>query len=376
VRAALALVVGAASLTAFFLLEHEARSGPATKAPSSSSHWERRVDVHTHLHPYVYKQALALMREFGGSVALNLSSVPDPEVVAALVKLGEEHGGRILSFTGVDWRLLSDPETFGARAADALERSIQAGARGVKISKGLGLGYAWPDQTRVAVDDARLDPVFERAAKMGVPVAIHVGDPVAFWDPVTPDNERFDELSLNPQWSLAGREGIPSHKELMAEAERRYARHSNLTFIAVHVAGHPEDLDAVDALLDRNPNVYVDLAARVPELGRHPPDRARAFFEKHQDRILFGTDLGLGPRSIMLGAPLKERETREDVERFFSSTRRYLETNDRGFEHPTPIQGRWKINGVGLADAVLEKIYVTNAAKLFSIPEARLTPLP
>ena len=135
--------------------------------------------------------------------------------------------------------------------------------------------------------------MFERAGELGMPVAIHCGDPKAFWKPATPDNERWDELQAHPEWSFAG-SGVPSWQELYDAFERRVARHPKTTFIAVHFGDDPEDPDNVGRMLDRYPNFFVDTAARVPEIGRQPQDKMRRFFIKYQDRILFGTDTGIG----------------------------------------------------------------------------------
>lgn len=351
--AALALMGAALSAAGFVLLEGD----PLARL--------RRIDFHTHLHPAALSASLRLLDEGEIDVAVNLAGAPSGEVLEVFLDMERRADGRLVTFAGIDWRLLEE-ERFGEKMADDLERAVRQGARGLKIPKALGLMVPAPEGGLLAIDDARLDPLFERAGQLGVPIAIHVADPVAFWLPVDERNERNQELSLNPGWSYYGKP-VPSHAQLLEQARRRYARHPSTTFVAVHVAGNPEDLGYVSALLRELPNVYVDIAARVPELGRHPPDEVRAFFVEHQDRILFGTDLGVGPDGVMLGAPLAWRERWQDVERFFSSTRRFLETRDRQFEHPTPIQGEWKIDGVGLPERVLRKVYVGNAARLLGM---------
>ena len=119
-------------------------------------------------------------------------------------------------------------------------------------------------------------------------------------------------------------------------------------------------------MLDKHPNFFIDTAARVPEIGRHPQEKMRRFYAKYQDRVLFGTDTGIGPddTDMMFGSTGAEPPTRADEIRFFTSTWRYFETSDRQFESPTPIQGRWKIDGVGLPESVLRKIYFENAARI------------
>jgi len=159
---------------------------------------------------------------------------------------------------------------------------------------------------------------------------------------------------------------VPSWQQLYDAFERRVARHPKTTFIAVHFGNDPEDPDNVARMLDRYPNFYIDTAARVPEIGRHPQDEMRRFFIKYQDRILFGTDTGVGAEDdqMMYGSNGENVPTRADEVRFFTATWRYFETSDKQFESPTPIQGRWKIDGIGLPEPVLRKVYFENAARL------------
>jgi predicted TIM-barrel fold metal-dependent hydrolase len=365
----LALAFAALSFGAFVALERPSGVSLKPRVPA--------IDFHTHLEPEVLDAALSFLDLAGIERAVNLAGVPSGPSLQAYVDMGARSGGRIITFAGVDWQQILRPG-FGPRMADDLQRAVEQGARGLKIPKALGLSIptpeslaVLPDGTRpprqlLAIDDPRLDPVFERAGELGVPVAIHVADPVAFWQPIDKDNERFAELSLNPDWSYFGKPA-PSHAELLAQAARRYARHPKTTFVAVHVAGFPEDLDAVARLLDDNPNVFVDVAARVPELGRHPREKARAFLVRYADRVLFGTDFGVGPSGVMLGAPLAWRETKRDLVHFFASTWRFFQTDDEDFAHPTPIQGEWTIDGVDLDDETLRKIYRDNAKRLLGL---------
>jgi predicted TIM-barrel fold metal-dependent hydrolase len=235
----------------------------------------------------------------------------------------------------------------------------------------LGLGYPTADGQRLLpVDDPGLDPLFEKAGELGMPVAIHVGDPKAFWKPANKANERWDELKAHPEWSFHGEaaKGVPwpSWEELHKQFERLVARHPKTNFIGVHFGNDPEDPVEVARMLDKYPNLYIDTAARVPEIGRHDPEKMRRFYTKYQDRVLFGTDTGVGEsqEEMMYGSNGADPPTEADERRFFAATWRYFESRDKQFESPTPIQGRWKIDGVGLPQPILRKIYFENAARL------------
>jgi len=342
------------------------RAAPVTKAPRTRFH---RIDVHTHIMPDAIGRAVQLMDEWGIDGAVNLSGMypgPPRSMLETQLAAAAKTNGRIVVFANADFRMVPARKDYGQAMAEQLGESRRLGALGFKIPKGLGLGYPAPDRKHLlAIDDKGLDPVFEKAGALGMPVAIHIGDPKAFWKPNTPDNERWDELRAHPEWSFYG-EPVPSWQELYDAFERRVARHPKTTFIAVHFGNDPEDPDNVARMLDKYPNFFIYTAARVPEIGRHPTDKMKRFYEKYQDRVLFGTDTGIGAtqEDMMYGSNGAEPPTRADEVRFFTSTWRYFETSDRQFESPTPIQGRWKIDGVGLPDAILRKIYFENAAKL------------
>ena len=201
----------------------------------------------------------------------------------------------------------------------------------------------------MAVDDPRLDPLFEEAGKLGFPVAIHVGDPRAFFEPMGAGNERAEELSLNPQWSFADRARFPPWETLFGEFCRLVARHPRTTFVGVHFGNDPEQPERVGGLLDQLPNLMIDTAARVGEIGRLPAARLREIFIAHRDRILFGTDVAISAGGLTLGAPEPYLETAGTSAQFFEAHWRFFETSARGLAQPVPIQGRWSGRRPGAA---------------------------
>jgi predicted TIM-barrel fold metal-dependent hydrolase len=310
------------------------------------------------------------MDQWGIDGMVNLSGmVPGPprHMLETQLEVARASGGRIAVFTNVNFvRAVRTRADYGTALAEELSVAKDMGAVGLKIPKGLGLGYPAPDMESVLpVDDPKLDPLFEEAGKLGMPVAIHTGDPKAFWLPADAKNERIDELRAHPEWSFYG-EPVPSWQELYNQFERRVARHPKTIFIGVHFGNDPEDPANVGRMLDKYPNLYIDTAARVPEIGRQDATKMRQFFEKYQDRILFGTDVGVGPTQddMMYGSNGALPPTLDDERRYFESTWRYFETEDKQFESPTPIQGPWKIDGIGLSEPVLRKLYFENAARL------------
>jgi len=262
-----------------------------------------------------------------------------------LDKMVKPYPDRFIVFMQIDWNRLGDPN-FSRETVAQLDDAVRRGARGLKVLKDLGLEVRDAGGKLLRVDDPRLDPIWEECGRLGIPVAIHTSDPEAFFTPVDQNNERYEELKTNPTWSFFDH-GFPSKQELLDERNRIIERHPRTTFIALHVANWPENLDAVSAWLDRYPNMMVEFGAREAELGREPR-RAAKFFHDNQDRILFGTDS-------------------EPVEEMYRNYFRWLETEDDYFDYwGYPGQGRWKIYGLGLPDAILEKVYHLNAERVFA----------
>ncbi len=264
-------------------------------------------------------------------------------------------------FANVSWARVEEPG-WGEFEADRLEREVGFGAKGIKFFKAMGLGARDADEKLIPIDDPRFDPIMQRAGKLGAIVAIHVGDPKAFFEPPTPQNERWDELKLAPDWSFHGQD-YPPLATLWKQTERLIARHPATTFLLIHL-GMAEDLDYMEKLLDAHANVYLDTSARVPEFGRHPPQKTRGFFVKFQDRILFGTDLAISPGHWQLGSVSETPVGPEDAVKFYQAHFRFFETDHANIDHPTPIQGRWKVNAIALPPEVLRKLYFENAEKL------------
>jgi len=257
---------------------------------------------------------------------------------------------RFIHFGGVDWsRWPEKGNGFGDWAAKRLREQVRWGAQGLKIWKGFGLNVRDPQGSLVPVDDTRLDSLWSTAAELGIPVLVHVADPVAFFDPLDRYNERWEELQANPDWHFPS-PPYPSFMTIMAQLANLVTRHRDTLFIGAHVGCYAENLAWVSELLDRAPNFNVDISARIAELGRQPYT-ARRFFINYADRIVFGTDMGINL----------------DTYRIYY---RFLETDDEYFSYDSdeiPGQGRWQIYGLNLPDEVLEKIYWTNARGLLRL---------
>lgn len=255
-------------------------------------------------------------------------------------------------FGGVDWgRWGEEGASFPDRAAARLRAQSARGAEGLKIWKPFGLHVTDDHGVLARVDDPRLDPIWVTAGALGLPVMVHVADPVAFFEPLTSENERWDELHAHPDWHFPA-PPFPPFAAIVEGFAGLVRRHPGTTFIGAHVGCYAENLGWVSALLDECPNLHVDISARIAELGRQPYS-ARRFFLKHADRILFGTDAG--PDLAAYG-----------------TYARFLESEDEYFPYApdgVPAQGAWMIHGLHLPRDVLDRVYHDNAARLLGLTE-------
>jgi predicted TIM-barrel fold metal-dependent hydrolase len=341
----------AADIKELKLRDWEPKSMMVTKTTIVEKPMFPVIDMHNHLgggkdrlKPDLVKKYLTEMNEAGVKTVVNLDGGWGDRLKETLAALDEAHPGRFLTFALVNFDGIDDKD-WGEREAKRLEESFKAGAKGLKFHKLLGLRYRYKDGKLMPVDDAKLDPVWDMCAKHNRPVVIHIADPAAFFTPLDRFNERWHELNSNPGWLFFGAQ-FPKRQDLLDQLHRVIEKHPKTTFINTHFGNNAEDLVSVAEKLDRYPNMYVDIDARISELGRQPYT-ARKFFLKYQDRIMFGTDT----------------TPRRDAYRIYY---RFLETDDEYFDcrESHHLQGFWNIYGIFLPKEVLEKIYRTNAERV------------
>jgi predicted TIM-barrel fold metal-dependent hydrolase len=325
------------------------------------------IDIHTHLsfskdeanrYSAAPSDLLPVMNRRNLKMMVNLTGGRGAGLREAVQKFDKAEPGRFVTFTE-PWFSRVDEAGYPRFQADQIQQAARDGARGLKVLKTLGLFLRGRDGKLVKVDDRRFDPMWETCGALRLPVAIHVADPVAFFTPIDSRNERFEELNNHPDWSFYGKD-YPGFAEILEARNRMIARHPKTQFIVLHVGNHAEDLTDVAAMLDRFSNTSVEIAARIGELGRQPRT-ARRFFERYQDRILFGTD------AIPNGKETPQQVFGDELYRIYF---RFLETEDEYFDYapaPVPPQGRWRIYGLGLPEAILRKVYHDNAARLLRL---------
>jgi predicted TIM-barrel fold metal-dependent hydrolase len=214
-----------------------------------------------------------------------------------------------------------------------------------------------PDGAYMMPDDNLFDPIYSHLAKRGRPLVAHFADPIEAWLPLDPKSVNFSYYANNPEWHVHGREGFPSHAEILAAADNVLAKHPDLIMLAAHLGSMEHDLDALAQRLDRHPNLYVDVSARTPALTRQPAKQVRDFFIKYQDRVLYGVDVG----EFTPGAtPSKDERVKftKAMERCYRTDFAYYA--GKGSQE----YGRREIEGLALPRSVLKKFYHGNARRL------------
>jgi predicted TIM-barrel fold metal-dependent hydrolase len=338
------------------LKDWEPRSMMVTKETRVNMPAFPAIDVHNHLGGGAktltderVKGYLDAMDDAGVETVVNLDGGWDDRLKETLAALDTRHPRRFLTFALINFEGI-DNDDWTDRETKRLRAGFEAGAKGLKIHKSLGLTIRYKDGRLMPIDDPKLDPLWALCGEFKRPVMIHTSDPAAFFTPLDRYNERWHELNSHPNWVFFG-DRFPTRAELHDQRNRVIARHSKTTFIGAHCGNNPEDLATVGKWLDTWPNFHIDIDARISELGRQPYT-TRRFLIKYQDRVMFGTD------------------TTPKVEAF-RLYYRFLETEDEYWDSAASHQrqGFWMIYSVFLPKDVLEKIYRTNAQRiLYGLP--------
>ncbi len=302
------------------------------------------IDVHSH--PYAkteeqIEQWLKNMDEVGVEKTIILTMAVG-EKFDSLYAMYSRYLDRFELWCGFDYTGY-DEVGFGPNAIAELERCVKAGAKGVGElgDKGKGLFYCQTKAWGMHLDDARMDPLLEKCAELKLPVSIHVADPKWMYEKMDSTN---DGMMNALEWRLDNQEGILNHEEMIQTLENAVKKHPNTIFLVCHLANCSYDLKILGDMFDKYPNLYADISARYAETAPIPHYVAK-FFEKYQDRILYGTDMGYNKKMYRI-------------------TFRILESSDEHFYEYDQFGYHWPLYGFGLSDDILKKLYRTNALKI------------
>ncbi len=308
------------------------------------------VDVHGHPRNMAsdakLDQLLKEMDALNMRTMVNLDGRWGDALKATVARLRAKAPDRFVVFANVDFKGIDDPQ-WGARTAAQLEQDVKNGASGLKIYKNLGMDLM-DRKGRVKVDDPRIDPVWEMAGKMKVPVLIHTAEPAIFFEPYDKFNERYLELTEFPGRRRPA-DKYPTWETIMGEQHRMFRKHPKTNFINAHLGWLGNNLGELGRLMDEMPNMYTEMGAVLAELGRQPRF-ARKWFIRYQDRVMFGKDIY---------SPVE-----------YHTYFRVLETADEYFDYYRRRHAFWQMYGMDLPDEVMKKVYYKNAARI--IPGIKL----
>lgn len=307
------------------------------------------IDVHIHNYPESTEgnasenlaRWVETMDEVGVETSVLMTGVTGEEFDRLAEMYLETYPGKFQLYCGLENTGINT-SGYPERAAAELERCYEMGARGVGEITNKGLGVTRDPELdrdqRMHHDDPRLDLFWEKCAELNMPVNIHIADHPSAWEPLDVFQERTPDYQ---HFNLHG-DDILSHEELLATRDRLLERHPDTTFIACHLSNQGHDLGALSVVLDNYPNLYLDISARDYEVGR-TPRAAKKFLTRYQDRVLFGTDMGM-------------------QKSMYQSWWRLLETDD---EYMT---GRvwWPYYGLDLTESMLESLYRGNAMRIMN----------
>jgi predicted TIM-barrel fold metal-dependent hydrolase len=303
------------------------------------------IDMHSHNYAPTETDVarwVKTMDDTGLQKTVILSGNTGPRFDEVLAKFSK-FPKRFEVWCGFDYAGFAQPG-FGPAAVAELERCRAAGATGVgELSdKGRGLG-ATSNALGMHIDDPRMDPLLEKCAELHMPINIHVGEDKWMYEPMDATN---DGLMNAWKWRVSKDPGVLQHDEVVETLERAVKRHPRTVFIACHFANCCSDLNRLGEMLDRYPNLYADMGARFAEISPIPRFAGR-FFERYQDRLLYGTDMNPEPE-------------------MYRVTFRLLETADEHFYPAYFSKYHWPMHALALPDVVLRKIYRENALRILS----------
>lgn len=303
------------------------------------------IDMHSH--PYAASIAdldkwVKTMDRMGIRKTVILTMATGAEF-DSLVDVYGKYPGRFELWCGFDYTGYDKPG-FGPAAVKELERCYKKGAKGVGElgDKGDGELYSKPvPGNGMHLDDPRMKPLLQKCAELHMPINVHIAEPYWMYLPADSTN---DGLMNAATWKVTAKPGKLDHDQLIQTLENAVRDNPGNIFIACHFANCEHDLSRPGALLDKYPNLYLDIAARYAETANIPRYMAK-FYEKYQDRLLYGTDMGMD-------------------EHIYRVTFRVLETADEHFYESQLFGYHWAMNGFNLPDGILKKLYFENAQKI------------
>jgi len=248
---------------------------------------------------------------------------------------------------GLDWQ---------NNVIERLKGDFEQGAIAVKVWKDIGMTFRDSGGNFIMIDDASFDPILDFIASQGRTLVAHIGEPRNCWlplDSMTVNNDR-NYFKKHPEYHMYLHQDYPSYEDQIAARDRMLEKHPDLKVVGAHLGSLEWNVDELAERLDRFPNFAVDMAARICHFQVQDRNKVRNFITKYQDRLLYGTDLGVSEDSNMYLVKKRMHETWLADWKYFTSDEEMTSKNING-----------TFCGLKLNKIVLRKIYYENAKRWY-----------
>jgi len=281
-----------------------------------------------------------------------ISSVPDALVVKHL------NPSNIYVFGSLDvTQYFMHNKSVGKHFVKYVKNILACGCDGIKMIEGK------PDLRRKIpipdFDAEAWEPFWAYAENIGLPIIWHVNDPEEFWD-----IDRIPVWAKSQGWYY-GQETINNEVQY-TQVLNVLDRHPNLKIIFAHFFFMSAQLPRLSALFDKYPNIRVDLTPGIEMYVNLSKTKEASidFFNKYQDRILYGTDIGA--RCVISGDcqeinQVESANRAAIVREFITKSDEVLIKSDGNY-----LIGMddFTLRGLGLAEPIQQKIFLENFINL------------
>ena len=239
----------------------------------------------------------------------------------------------------------TDKKSVAASFLAQAKRYLSAGCDGIKMLEGYpSLLKAW----NLPLNDSVYDEFYRFAEEQRLPIVLHVANP----------KENWNIRTAAPSAIAAGRvydESYPTKEAITEQVFSVMEKFPRLTLILAHFGFMSDSIETAERFLSY-PNTAFDVTPGGEQLICMQQEWARwlPFWEKHQDRIFYGTDFYAFPKDENREIAFQRRP------RFL---RRFFETADK---HEYLDESFF---GVSLAKPLRDKIYRENFTKLLGEPK-------
>jgi len=331
----------------------------------------RIIDGHIHYAHYSYADSLMTILSDAGIDRLAIVCTPDQDrlsLVPDALHLKAQYPEKVYVFGGMDISpLFMMPDNCGEIFAQYVDALSAMGADGIKMIEGkvqIRKQLPIPD-----FDNPIYAPYWEKMAATQMPLIFHVNDPEEFWDP-----ERVPGWARDMGW-FYGDGTYVNNEDQYQQVLNVMERHPDLNVTFAHFFFLSAQLDRLASYLEKYPNMHVDLTPGIEMYHNfaHCPQEAHDFFNKYQDRILYGTDIGARAllRDREAGIECEESLARIEVIRGFLENDGPFTLSHKGFLFGGQEAS---FHGINLPEKVLDKIYYSNFTKFAGEQPKSLNP--